>query len=65
MRETMRRIHELARSGKLPSEFTPAMVNQLLGIDWAGTFLPKHSEGNPGGYTVHFVRIGRGRYKLK
>jgi hypothetical protein len=65
MRETMRRIHVLAKSGKLPLEFTPAVINDLLRIDWAGTFLPKHSEENPGGYTIHFVRLSRGRYRLK
>ena len=36
-----------------------------LGIDWAGTFLPKHRVGNPGGFTELFVRIRRGVYCLK
>lgn len=28
------------------------------------TFLPKHSVDNPGGNSVLFVRMSRGRYKL-
>ncbi|HEX4134448.1 MAG TPA: hypothetical protein VHY84_07565 [Bryobacteraceae bacterium] len=44
---------------------TPINVNWALSIDWAGTFLPKHRVGNPGGYTELFVQIERGRYRLK
>ncbi len=64
-RETIRKIREVVRSGKLPEKFTPAHVNKVLKIDWAGTFLPKHRVGNPGGYTGLFVRVGKGLYKLK
>ncbi len=65
MRKTIQLIHEAVRNGRLPPEFTPAMVNRVLKIDWAGTFLPKHRECNPGGYTVLFVRTALGRYRLK
>ncbi len=27
------------------------------------TFLAKHAEGNPGGNSELFIRVGRGRYK--
>jgi len=64
-RETIRRIREAVRMGKLQNEFTPAQVNEVLHIRWAGTFLPKHRVGNPGGFTELFVRLGRGLYRLK
>ena len=63
-RETIQRIRRLVQTGGLPPVFTPALVNQALGIHWAGTFLPKHSAGNPGGDTELFVRIRRGVYRL-
>jgi hypothetical protein len=47
------------------TRFTPAEVNRVLGIDWAGIFLPKHRVGNPGGFTELFVRLDRGLYRLK
>jgi hypothetical protein len=43
MRKTIRLIREAVQTGQLPLEFTPAMVNEVLKIDWAGTFLPKLS----------------------
>jgi len=46
------------------SNSPPKDVNRKLKIDWAGTFLPKHRKGNPGGYTVLFVRVERGVYRL-
>lgn len=64
-RTTVRRICEVVREGAIPSEFTPSQVNTALGINWAGTFLPKHRVGNPGGNTELFIQIGRGLYKLK
>ena len=61
--QTVQLIRAGVRSGKLTQPFKPADVNRFLGIDWAGTFLPKHCEGN--GYTTeHFVRVGRGLYQL-
>ena len=62
--ETIQRIRSAVRSGKLGQKFRAADVNKLLGIDWAGTFLPKHCEGN-GHTTEHFVRVSRGLYRLK
>jgi len=62
----MRKIRQAVQAGRLPKgEFTPAEVNAVLEIDWAGTFLPKHRLGNPGGYTEHFIRIGKGLYQLR
>lgn len=64
-RGTVRAIKKAVAVGALGQPFGASDVNALLGIDWAGTFLPKHCVGNPGGYTEHFVRIGRGLYRLK
>ncbi len=64
-RETIGRIRKAVREGTLPEEFTPKEVNYVLGIHWAGVFLPKHRVGNPRQETEHFIRMGRGRYRLK
>ena len=65
MKATMKRIHALAAAGRLPVAFRAKLLDQLLGIDWAGNFLPKHCEGTNGPFTVHFVRVARGLYSLK
>lgn len=39
--------------------------DDVLKIHWAGTFLPKHRVGNPGGNTELFVQVERGLYRLK
>jgi hypothetical protein len=54
-RETIRLINEEVASGRIPRTFKPADVNKALKIDWAGVFLPKHREGNPGGETEFIV----------
>jgi len=64
-RETIRKIRDAVRTGALSHEFTPANVNKALRIQWAGTFLPKHRVGNPGGYTELFVRVRSGLYRLR
>ena len=64
-RETIRKIREAVRTGELQHDFTPEQMNNFLRIDWAGTFLPKHCVGNPGGFTELFVRVDRGVYRLK
>ena len=64
-RKTIRLIREAVHTGKIPTEFTPAQVNAALGITWAGTFLPKHCVGNPGGNTELFIKIRRGLYRLR
>jgi len=61
---TITRIQEAVRKRFLTEPFRAANVNEALHIDWAGTFLPKHAEDNPGGYTVWFVRVTRGLYRL-
>ena len=62
--QTIQQIRAAVRSGKLVEPFKAADVNNLLGIDWAGTFLAKHCVEN--GYTTeHFVRVDRGPYRLK
>ena len=64
-RKTIRRIKEMVQAGDLTQPFKPSDINAALGIDWAGTFLPKHSAGNPGGNSELFVRVGRGLYRLR
>lgn len=64
-RDTIRRIREAVKSHRLAEPFSPADVNKALGIDWAGTFLPKHRVGNPSGNTELFAQVDRGLYRLK
>ena len=64
-KETIRKIRDAVRSGKLGNIFTPDDVNRVLGIDWAGTFLPKHRVDNPGRFTELFLRVDWGLYRLK
>jgi hypothetical protein len=63
--ETIKRIRELVRVGRVRQPFTPNDINDALGIDWAGTFLPKHRVGNPGGNSELFLQVARSRYRLK
>ncbi|BAZ97475.1 hypothetical protein SDC9_10373 [bioreactor metagenome] len=63
-RKTIKRLRAAISSGKLTQEFTAAQVNKVLGVDWAGTFLPKHRVGNPGNNTELFIRIRAGLYRL-
>ena len=61
---TIKFIRAAVQNGRLSQPFRAEDVNRLLGIDWAGVFLPKHCVGN--GYTTElFVRVERGRYRLK
>jgi hypothetical protein len=66
-RETIRKIREAVRRSILKPTFSPADVNRALGINWAGVFLPKHRDDNPGGHTVLFVQVSRrpALYRLK
>jgi len=61
---TLLRICTAVGDGTLHQPFRPKDVNEVLGIQWAGTFLPKHREGNPGGYNAFFKRVARGLYRL-
>jgi hypothetical protein len=64
MRNTVKAIRDAVRTGRLKSQFRGTDINVLLGITWGGNFLAKHCVGN--GYTTeHFVRVSRGRYRLK
>jgi hypothetical protein len=62
--DTIQRIVEAVRSGKLSTTFSPSEVNVALGITFAGTFLPKHRVGNPDDNTPLFIQVDRGRYQL-
>jgi hypothetical protein len=57
-RDTIRRIREAVASGRLKQYFRAEDVNKALGIEFAGTFLPKHRVGNPGGNT-EFGGVGQ------
>jgi hypothetical protein len=59
MREgwTIQEIRSAVSKGKLEQPFGPAVVNRVLGITYAGTFLPEHRVGNPGKYTELFVQV--------
>jgi len=52
----VRIIKAIERSG-LAEPFSPRQVDDALGIKFAGTFLPKHRLGNPGGNTPLFIRL--------
>jgi hypothetical protein len=57
-----RTIHNIRASvarGRLQQPFGPSHVNRLLGITYAGVFLPKHRVGNPGGFTELFVQVSK------
>ncbi len=45
---TVRLIRNAVGAGRIPSQFRAADVNDALGIRFAGTFLPKYCNGNPG-----------------
>ncbi len=62
---TIQRIRKLVGDGTLKQPFRARHVNDALGITYAGTFLPKHCVGNPGGYTELFVRVSAGVYRLR
>jgi hypothetical protein len=64
-KETMRRIREAVKAGRLKQPFRAADVNRALEITYAGVFLPKHRIGNPGENTEHFIQVERGLYRLK
>jgi hypothetical protein len=70
MPSAVQKIKTAIQNSALPTAFTPADVNKKLNIDWAGTFLPKHRVGNPGGNTELFRRLGPAetkpaRYRMK
>jgi hypothetical protein len=62
---TIRLIREAVTTGRIPAQFRAADVISTLGIRFAGTFLPKHCNGNPGNNSVLFIKLGRGLYRLK
>jgi hypothetical protein len=64
-RDTNRRIREAVVAGRLTQPFHAADMNAALKIGFAGTFLPKHCNGNPGGNTELFLKTSRGLYRLK
>ena len=55
----IRRIMEEVAKGDLPQPFTPAQVNKVLNITYAGTFLSKHAIGSPGKDTELFERVSQ------
>lgn len=60
-------IRQARAQGRLGERFRAADVRQAC-PGWAdhtyGVFLPKHREGNPGGYTPYFRQNSDGSYSL-
>ena len=52
---------------KLDQPFRVADVNRVCNNLLANSpsFLSKHRLDNPGGYTVYFIRVNIGQYKIK
>lgn len=60
-RNLVERITELVKSGKVPEEFKSSDFEFL---SKSQGFIAKHAVGN-GKYNEYFIRIERGKYKLK
>lgn len=63
-KQTVRRIKEAVRTGRVAQPFRAKQINSELGITWAGNFLAKHRIGNPRSETEHFAQIDKGLYRL-
>jgi len=63
--QTVRLIRDAVGAGRIPVQFRAADVTNALGIRFAGTFLPKHCNGNLGNNSVLFIKLDRGLYRLK
>jgi hypothetical protein len=52
---------------KLDQPFSVADVNRVCNnlLANSSSFLSKHRLDNPGGYTVYFIRVNIGQYKIK
>jgi hypothetical protein len=55
--ETIPRIRQAVAHGDLGEPFTPKDAGEVLGVDFAGVFLPKHRVGNPGNNTELFRQV--------
>jgi hypothetical protein len=60
-------IRQARRNGSLPERFRADDVRRAC-PSWAehtyGVFLPKHRQGNPGGYTAYFLQHDDGSFSL-
>ena len=60
-------IRRARTDGRLPERFRRDDVRQAC-PGWAehtyGVFLPKHRQGNPGGYTAYFRQNADGTYSI-
>lgn len=54
-------IEYSVKSGKAPVSFR---AKDFPFLKESPSFISKHCEGNPGGYSAMFTRAGRGLYKL-
>jgi len=59
-------INLAVTNGKLKQPFTVSDVNSACEnlLAKSPSFLSKHKQGNPGGYTVYFVQDMKGKYSL-
>ena len=68
MGQLIEEIHAAVEEGRPKEPFSPNDVIRA-GVQCdpvtPATFLPKHRVGNPGGNTELFIRVSKGRYKLK
>jgi hypothetical protein len=68
MKELGSEIYAAGRAGRLPSVFSAADVRRSC-PNWGDLtydrFLSKHAVDNPGGNTKLFIRVARGRYRLR
>lgn len=57
----VQQIKDAVRNGKVNEPFKSSDFSFLRK---SPSFISKHAVGN-GNYTEHFIRVGRGQYKLK
>jgi hypothetical protein len=61
-RHLINQIIELVKNGTITEPFSTKNFKFLKN---SPAFLSKHAVGNPGHYNEYFIRVMRGRYKLK
>ena len=64
--KNIKAIRQAIRQGQLQEPFCATAVNQVLGINYAGVFLPKHCDQRPdrNGVTWLFDKVATGLYRL-
>jgi hypothetical protein len=67
MSKIVNSINQAVIAGILAQPFTVKDVNQKCVniLKKSSSFLSKHAKNNPGGYSVYFIKVSKGRYKMK